>query len=80
MVTTVDTGGTPLVNYWFVVAYGGGVCMSLLAQEIPALSGESGERYYEGFYTFRADTAYQILSILNGIYPDQVPAPQPPEF
>ncbi len=77
-VTGINTEGTPLANYWLVVAYGEGVHMSLLAQEIPSMG--SDERYYEGFYTFEADTAYQILSILHKIYPTQVPQPAPPEL
>ncbi|MCA9957447.1 MAG: hypothetical protein R3E31_24750 [Chloroflexota bacterium] len=75
-VRVIDTSDTPLVNYWFVIAYGEGVSMTLLAQEIPALLGD--ERYYEGFYTFQPDTAFQILSILHQIYPADVPVPQPP--
>ena len=74
----IDTAGTPLVNYWYVVAYGNGIHMSLLAQEIPAMSGN--ERYYEGFYTFKPDVAYQLISILHQIYPQQVPAPKPMDF
>ncbi len=77
-VFSIDTADTPLVNYWFVVAYGGGVHMTLLAQEIPSLSGR--ERYYEGFYTFEADAAYQILYILHQIYPAIVPLPLPPDL
>ncbi len=77
-VFTIDTADTPLVNYWFVVAYGGGIHMTLLAQEIPSLSGH--ERYYEGFYTFEADAAYQILHILHQIYPKDVPLPLPPDL
>lgn len=77
-VFSIDTADTPLVNYWFVVAYGGGVHMTLLAQEIPSLSGH--ERYYEGFYTFEADAAYQILHILHQIYPVTVPLPLPPDL
>lgn len=77
-VTGIETTGTPLVNYWFVVAYGGGVHMTLLAQEIRSLQGD--ERYYEGFYTFQADTAFQILSILHQIYPTTVSQPLPPDM
>ncbi|HRQ38630.1 MAG TPA: DICT sensory domain-containing protein [Chloroflexota bacterium] len=77
-VFSIDTADTPLVNYWFVVAYGGGVHMTLLAQEILSLSGH--ERYYEGFYTFEADAAYQILHILHQIYPAKVPLPLPPDL
>ncbi len=77
-VVHVDTSGTPLVNYWYVVAYGDDVSMTLLAQEIPALSGS--ERYYEGFYTFDVNSAYQVIAILHRIYPDLVPEPIVPEF
>jgi hypothetical protein len=77
-VAHIDTKGTPLVNYWYVVAYGNGIHMSLLAQEIPSMSGN--ERYYEGFYTFKADVAYQLVSILHQIYPQQVPPPVPLDF
>ncbi len=75
-VRIIETTETPLVNYWFVVAYGDELSMTLLAYEVPALSGS--ERYYEGFYTFEADTAYQVLSILHRIFPDRVPRPVPP--
>ncbi len=77
-VFSIDTTDTPLVHYWYVVAYGGGVHMTLLAQEIPSLGGK--ERYYEGFYTFEADAAYQILHILHQIYPAEVPLPLPPDL
>lgn len=75
-VININTDGTPLLNYWFVVAYGEGIHMTLLAQEISALHGS--ERYYEGFYTFQPDTAFQVLSILHQIYPVVIPQPQPP--
>ena len=45
----IDTGGTPLENYWFVVAYGPGIYRTLLAKEI---APEDGQRLYEGFFTF----------------------------
>jgi DICT domain-containing protein len=76
-VTTIDTGDSPMVNYWFVIAYGPGVNMTLLAQEVDSLAGE--DRYYEGFYTFEPDPAYQVLSILHQIYPDAAPRPTAPE-
>jgi hypothetical protein len=75
-VTLIDTNDTPLVDYWFVVAYGEELSMTLLAHEVPSLSG--ADRYYEGFYTFEADTAYQVLAILHRIYPRLVPAPEAP--
>ncbi len=77
-VVYVDTSGTPLINYWYVVAYGDDLSMTLLAQEIPALSGT--DRYYEGFYTFDVNTAYQVIAILHRIYPELVPEPTAPEF
>lgn len=73
----IDTSGTTLMQYWFVVAYGPGVGMSLVAEEIPAMTG--AERFYEGFYTFELDVAYQLNLILHQIYPDQVRRPIPPE-
>ena len=76
--TLVDTGDSLLTHYWFVVSYGPGVGMALLAEEVSALDG--GDRYYEGFYTFEQDVAYQIIAILHQIYPEQVPAPKAPEL
>ncbi|MEM7346661.1 MAG: DICT sensory domain-containing protein [Chloroflexota bacterium] len=73
----IDTSGTILTNYWFVVAYGPGVGMALLAEEVPSLIGTG--RYFEGFYTFEADIAYQLLTIMHQIYPDDVPKPLVPE-
>ena len=74
----IDTEGSPLLHYWYLVAYGPGVYKTLLAQEISALSGE--ERYYEGFYTFQPDVAYQMVAILHQLYPKQVPVPVAPEL
>lgn len=76
--TLVDTADSLLTHYWFVVAYGPGVGMALLAEEVSALDGE--DRYYEGFYTFEQDVAYQIIAILHQIYPHQVPVPKAPEL
>ena len=75
-VVLLGTDNTPLIRYWYVVAYGPGLSMTLLAEEISALMG--GERYYEGFYTFEPVTAYQFISVLHQIYPDQVPVPTEP--
>jgi hypothetical protein len=75
--TLIDTNNSILVDYWFVVAYGPGIGMSLLAEEVPSLSGD--DRYYEGFYTFEQDVAYQIIHILHQIYPQQIPQPLSPE-
>ncbi|GAB4428853.1 MAG: hypothetical protein Kow0031_09180 [Anaerolineae bacterium] len=73
----IDTAGTVLTDYWFVIAYGPGIGMTLLAEEIPSMAGQ--DRYYEGFYTFEQNVAYQLISILHKIYPAQVSAPIPPE-
>lgn len=75
--TIVDSVDSLLVQYWFVVAYGAGIGMTLLAEEVPSLTGD--DRYYEGFYTFEPDVAHQILTILHQSYPDQVPPPLTPE-
>lgn len=75
--TAVHITNTPLVNYWFVIAYGPGVYSLLMAQEIPAVSGT--DRYYEGFYAFDPAMTYQTLSILHQIFPEQVPHPIAPE-
>lgn len=75
--TLVNTSNTLLLDYWFVVAYGPGLGMSLLAEEVPSL--DSDDRYYEGFYTFEPAVAYQIISILHQIYPSAVPLPMTPE-
>jgi hypothetical protein len=76
-VTHIDTTYTSLVDYWFVVIYGPGVSMSLLAEEVASLGGS--DRYYEGFYTFESDVAYQIITILHRSYPTLIPKPLSPE-
>ncbi|MCK6625695.1 MAG: hypothetical protein L6R45_11035 [Anaerolineae bacterium] len=75
--TLIDTADTVLTQYWFVVAYGAGFGMTLLAEEVPSLT--DADRYYEGFYTFEPDIAYQMVRILHQSYPDQVPPPLSPE-
>jgi len=76
-VYVIDTANTPLVRYWYVVAYGPGLSMSLLAEESASLGEE--ERYYEGFYTFDPEVTYPLLTIMHQIYPDEVPAPLMPD-
>ena len=76
-VVHIDTTYTSLVDYWFVVIYGPGISMSLLAEEVASLGGP--DRYYEGFYTFESDVAYQIITILHRSYPGRIPKPMPPE-
>lgn len=75
--TLIDTTDTVLTHYWFVVAYGPGIGMTLLAEEVPSLTG--ADRYYEGFYTFEPDITYQMIRILHQSYPGQVPPPLSPE-
>jgi hypothetical protein len=77
-VTVLDTADTPLLQYWFVVAYGPGVHMSLLAKEIASFDGS--DRYYEGYYTFEKQAAYQLLTVLHQVYPREVPRPIKPEL
>lgn len=78
----IDTGGTPLENYWFVIGYGPGFSMTLLAEEAvhgaPELTGQP--RLYEGFYTFDANIAYKLLIVLHGMFPAQVGEPTMPEL
>ena len=79
--TLIDTENTALLDYWYLVAYGPGIHMTLLAEEITPEDRMEGEaRLYEGFYTFDPDTAYQLLNILHQSYPQDVPAPIPPEM
>jgi len=72
----ISTSGTPLENYWFVVAYGEGIYATLLAEEIDP---EDGQRLYEGFFTFEAETSFQIISLLHEMFPTQVPPPIAPQ-
>ncbi len=77
----VDTSGTPLEQYWFVIAYGPGVHMTLLAEEVNPAERLPGEpRMYEGFYTFEANTAFQILTLLHQMFSAQVSAPTAPDL
>lgn len=71
----IDTSGTPLEEYWFVVAYGPGIYATLLAKEI---TPEDSQRLYEGFFTFETQTAYQIITVLHQMFPAQIPEPVPP--
>ncbi|NDJ53356.1 MAG: hypothetical protein GYB68_09770, partial [Chloroflexi bacterium] len=75
--TFVDTEGTTLVDYWYLVAYGPGISMTLLAQEIPGRSKRS--RMYEGFYTFEPAIAFDVAQIMHDIFPTQVPKPTRPD-
>lgn len=79
--TIVDTSNTPLERYWFVIAYGPGVHMTLLAEEVSPENRLPDEpRMYEGFYTFDPNFAYKVLDVLHMLFPEQVPQPIPPEL
>jgi DICT domain-containing protein len=79
--TTIDTSGTPLENYWFVIAYGPGIHMTLLAEEInPSERLKDEQRMYEGFYTFDPNFAYKVITVMHKLFPEQIPAPTLPEL
>lgn len=79
--TFIDLTGHPFVDYWFVIAYGAGVSMTLLAEEKKTeLRQKITERVYEGLYTFDEQIAYKVLSLLHMNFPDKVPVPLPPEL
>lgn len=71
--TLINTEGTPLEAYWFVIVHGPGIGMCLLAREVPSLIHHG--RYYEGFYTFERSVALEAIGILHRIFPEQVPDP-----
>jgi DICT domain-containing protein len=79
--TAVDTTGTPLENYWFVIAYGPGIHMTLLAEEINPGERLKGEpRMYEGFYTFDPNFAYKVITVMHKLFPEQIAEPTLPEL
>ena len=77
----IDTSGTPLENYWFVIAYGKSISMTLLAEEVSPTDRLDGEpRMYEGFYTFDPNFAYKVLTVLHQLFPEQIAEPTMPEL
>jgi DICT domain-containing protein len=77
----IDTSGTPLEHYWFVIAYGPGIHMTLLAEEINAENRLPNEpRMYEGFYTFDPNFAYKVITVMHKLFPEQVAEPTLPEL
>ena len=78
--TGVDTTGTPLENYWFVIGYGPGFSMTLLAEEVGAPKATGQARLYEGFYTFDPNVAYKLLIVLHQMFPALVAEPIMPEL
>lgn len=79
--TGIDTAGTPLEHYWFVIGYGPGFSMCLLAEEKNPTERFPGEpRMYEGFYTFDPNFAYKVLTVLHQLFPEKVKMPTMPEL
>ncbi len=79
--TAIDTTGTPLEHYWFVIGYGPAFSMTLLAEEVNPVNRLEGEpRMYEGFYTFDANFAFKVLTVLHKLFPEQVAEPTMPEL
>ncbi len=78
--TGIDTTGTPLENYWFVIGYGAGFSMTLLAEEVGTPKDTGEARLYEGFYTFDSNIAYKLLIVLHQMFPAQIPHPTMPEL
>ncbi len=56
-VTVMNTLDDPMIDYWFVVADGGGVHMALLAQEV---TSGAGQRRYKGFFTLDRAIARKV--------------------
>lgn len=77
--TYIDIANSPLVNYWFVIAYGSGLSMTLVAEE-KAPRPDNPKRSYEGFYTFDEQLTYRLLNLLHLNFPAQVPPPLHPEL
>ena len=79
--TGIDTSGTPLEHYWFVIAYGKSISMTLLAEEVnPADRLEGEPRMYEGFYTFDPNFAFKVLTVLHQLFPESIAEPTMPEL
>ena len=78
---SIDTTGTPLEHYWFVIAYGPGIHMTLLAEEInPENRLPNEPRMYEGFYTFDPNFAYKVITVMHKLFPEQIAEPTIPEL
>jgi hypothetical protein len=63
-VEVIDTADDPMIDYWFVVAEGGGVHMALLAQEV---SGMAGQRNYKGFFTLDRAIARKVAATIRDL-------------
>jgi DICT domain-containing protein len=63
-VEVIDTANDPMIDYWFVVAEGGGVHMALLAQEV---SGLAGQRNYKGFFTLDRAIARKVAATIRDL-------------
>ena len=51
-----------MIDYWFVVADGGGIHMALLAQEVP---NSDGQRRYKGFFTLDRAIARKVAATIR---------------
>ena len=69
----INTSGTPLSNFWWIIARGPSRSMCLFAEQIPCDCPE--RRQYRGFYTTADQTAVDALNLLHAALPDQVPEP-----
>jgi hypothetical protein len=79
--TAINTSGTPLEHYWFVIAYGKSINMTLLAEEVNPINRPEGEpRMYEGFYTFDPNFAFKVLTVLHQLFPEKIASPTMPEL
>ena len=61
---------------WFAVAHDPAIYISPIAEEI---SNGNDERIYAGLYTFEPQAAFQVVSFLHQMFPQQIPAPVSPE-
>ncbi len=58
----IDTKNHPMQDYWFVVADGAGVGMSLLAQQIA-----DKPRRYRGFFTFDRGISHKVNTTIRSL-------------
>ena len=63
-VEVIDTAKDPMIDYWYVVAEGGGVYMALLAQEVADLAGQ---RSYKGFFTLDRAITRKVAATIRDL-------------
>lgn len=69
----INTTGTPLSDYWWIIARGPSRSMCLFAEQIPCDCPD--RQQYRGFYTTADQTAIDALKLLHAALPDEVPEP-----